>query len=317
MVSLLGVNHQFPPDLIFNPGVVRECQPKGTPERWKDMASMVVHPAHRLRGLGLHIAPQPYCQVCFAPQTRPYVARDRSQGLRMTVRVCERCGYVEMPDTARREKVRAVVTDRMRSRGRAADRRDRELGMAMLAVDVLARPDLSVLLLGYGRSVSNRRVGQLAAVARVIGQDITAIGDDREFVGDGPAGGERFDVVVAADIVERFTDPHAGFAKIFGLVDADGVLICSMRVYDSRDLEHQRHRFGRTHASHYTPKSLRRIAAAHNWSVDFRLPAREPHAGKRQRYVIFARSQTVMEAVSDYFGRHRFAPPDDSAPAMM
>lgn len=278
---------------------------------------MVVHPARRLRGLGLHVAPQPYCQVCFAPQTRPYVARDRSHGLRMTVQVCERCGYVEMPDAARRSQIRTVVPGRMRSRGRAADRRDRELGMALLAVDVLARPDLSVLLCGYGRSAGNRCVARLAAVAQVVGQDITAISEDREFVGDGPSGGERFDVVIAADIVERFSDPHAGFAKVFGLVAPDGVLICSLRVYDSRDLGQQRHRFGRTHASHYTPKSLRRLAGAHNQYVDFRLPAREPHAGKRQRYVIFARSQTVMESVSDYFGRHRFAPPDDSAPAMV
>jgi SAM-dependent methyltransferase len=235
----------------------------------------------------------------------------------MTVQVCERCGYVEMPDIERRAHVRTVVSRRRRSRGRAADRQDRELGMALLAVGVLDRPDLSVVICGYGRSAGNRRVARLAAVARVVGQDITAISDDREFVGDGPSGGERFDVVVAADIVERFTDPHAGFAKIFGLVAPDGVLICSMRVYDSHDLEHQRHRFGRTHASHYTPKSLRRLAAAHNQFVDFRLPAREPHAAKRQRYVIFARSQTVMESVSDYFGRHRFAPPDDSAPAVV
>lgn len=274
---------------------------------------MVVQPARRLRGLGLHVTPQPYCQVCFAPQTRAYVARDRGHGSRMTVRVCERCGYVEMPDSVRRDQVRAVVPDRTRSRGRAADRRERELGMALLAVDVLARPDLSVLLCGYGRSVGNRRISRLAGVGRVVGQDLTAITDDREFVGDGPAGGERFDVVIAADIVERFTDPHAWFAKIFRLVATDGVLICSMRVYDSRDLEQQRHRFARAHASHYTPKSLRRLASAHNQFVDFRLPPREPRTVKRQRYVIFARSQAVMESVSDYFGRHRFAPPDDSA----
>lgn len=278
---------------------------------------MVVHPARRLRGLGLHVAPQPYCQVCFAPQTRTYVARDRSHGLRMTVLVCERCGYVEMPDTERRPRVRAAGPPGVRSRGRTGDRRDRELSMALLAVDVLARPDLSIVLCGHGRSAGNRCVARLPAVARIVGQDVTTISADREFVGDGPPGGERFDVVIAANIVERFSDPHAGFAKIFGLVAPDGMLICSMRVYDNRDLEQQRHRFGSTDASHYTPKSLRRLAAAHSQLVDFRLPAREPRAGKRQRYVIFAQSRTVMDAVSDYFGRHRFAPPDDSAPAMV
>jgi hypothetical protein len=34
---------------------------------------------------------------------------------------------------------------------------------------------------------------------------------------------------------------------------------------------------------------------------------------KRLRYVIFSRSDSVMESVSDYFGRHGFAPPGASA----
>lgn len=192
-------------------------------------------------------------------------------------------------------------------------RGDRELGMTRLAADVLGRADLSVLICGYGGSATNRRVSRLAAVDRVVAEDIATISDQREFVGTGPSGGERFDVVVAADVIERFEDPHMAFAKVFALVAPDGVLICSTSVYDSRDLERQRHHFGRTHVSHYTPKSLRRIADAHNQRVDFRLPSREPRAGKRKRYVIFSRSQCVMDAFSDYFGQHRFAPPDDLA----
>jgi 2-polyprenyl-3-methyl-5-hydroxy-6-metoxy-1,4-benzoquinol methylase len=189
--------------------------------------------------------------------------------------------------------------------------------MVRLAVDVLARPGLSVLLCGYQRSAGNPQVARLDAVEQVVSQDITAISDHREFVGSGPAGGERFDIVIAANVIERFEDPHMAFAKIFGLVAPDGVLICSSSVYDKRDLEHQRHQFGRTHVSHYTSKSLRRIADTHDQRVDFRLPSRDRRAGKRKRYVIFSRSPRVMAAVSDYFGQHRFAPPDGSAAEVM
>jgi hypothetical protein len=145
----------------------------------------------------------------------------------------------------------------------------------------------------------------------VLAQDVVAISDDREFVGDGPAGGERFDVVVAEAAVERFDDPHIAFAKLFGLLADDGILVCSSRIYTAGDLEQQCHRFAPGQVSHYSPKSLRRIAGAHNLRVDFRHPPRGAAAGRGNRFVIFSRSPDVMDAVSDYFGRNRFAPPDE------
>ena len=186
--------------------------------------------------------------------------------------------------------------------------------MARLALDVLGRPDLTVLVCGYRRTPRRLPTPAVTEVAKVCGQDLATIADEREFVGSGPAGGERYDIVVAADVIECFGDPQMWFAKLFGLVVPDGVLICSASLYDARDLQRRHHHFADGHLSHYTPKTLRRIAHAHDYRVDFRLPAPENRRGKRRRYVIFSRSEQVMDAVSDYFGRHRFAPPDD-APA--
>ena len=61
--------------------------------------------------------------------------------------------------------------------------------------------------------------------------------------------------------------------------------------------------------SYYSPESLRSIARANGMHVDFRVPlASTGSAGSRKRYVIFSHSATVMESVSDYFGRTMYAP---------
>jgi SAM-dependent methyltransferase len=258
--------------------------------------------ARRLRGVTLRAAPQPYCQVCFGPQTRLRVVRDPESKRKVAARVCPRCGYVELPDNAG-----AKPGGTPPSAPRARNRRTTELGMVRLAADVLSRDELSVAICGVGPRADNRRVSRLPQVERVAAEDLDAMGDYQEFAGRGYAGGERFDVVVAANVIDRFEDPHVGFAKIFNLVAADGVLICLTSIYDGGDLRKQRRIFTAGRVSYYTPESLRRIAHAHDLRVDFRMPA--PGARRRKRYVIFSRSDGVMESVSDYFGRHRFAPP--------
>jgi hypothetical protein len=184
-----------------------------------------------------------------------------------------------------------------------------EVGMVRLAADVLRREELSVAICGVGPRAHNRRVANLPQVDRVAAEDLAAIGDYQEFSGRGQAGGERFDVVVAAEVIDRFEDPHVGFSKIFNLVAADGVLICLTSIYDGGDLRRQRRIFTARPVSYYTPESLRRIAHAHDLRVDFRMPATGAKPQKRKRYVIFSRSDSVMESVGNYFGRNRFAPP--------
>src|ERR1700742_846751 len=124
------------------------------------MVNVVVQPARRFR---LRAAPQPYCQVCFAPQTRLYVARERPSGRRISVRECERCGYVELPDNAGYDG-RSPHDRESEGRPRLAHRRERELAMARLAVEILGRAEVSVVVCGYGRSRSNPRLSGLPEV---------------------------------------------------------------------------------------------------------------------------------------------------------
>jgi hypothetical protein len=128
-----------------------------------------------------------------------------------------------------------------------------EVAMARLAGDLLSGPDRSVLIWRRGE-----------------------------------AGTERYDVVVAADVIGQFRDPHVDFTELFSRVDAAGLLICSTQIYDGGKLYRQRYVFGPGHASYYSPDSLRRIAAAHQMRVDIQVPrvqATKNH--HRWRYVIF------------------------------
>jgi SAM-dependent methyltransferase len=233
--------------------------------------------------------------------------RDPESKRKVAARVCPRCGYVELPDNAGAKRLAADAASQ--GEPRTGNRRTMEVGMVRLAADVLSRDALSVAICGVGPRADNRRVSRLPQVERVAAEDLDAIGDYQEFAGRGLAGGERFDVVVAANIIDRFEDPHVGFAKIFNMVAADGLLICLTSIYDGGDLRKQRRIFTAAPVSYYTPESLRRIAHAHDLRVDFRMPAIGARPRKRKRYVIFSRSERVMESVGDYFGRHRFAPP--------
>jgi hypothetical protein len=235
--------------------------------------ALVVDSARRLRGLpGLRAAPQPYCQVCFGPATKLRVLRDPHSARTLAVRICDRCGYVEVPESIDDDEAAPIapVTASVR----------RERAMSKLGADVLGRPDVSVL----------------------------AISEHPEVLeSDQPETGP-YDVVVAADVIDRFEDPLVDFAKIFRLLDNRGVLICSSTIHDGGAMSGRRHVFGRGRGSYFTPQSLRRVASVHNVRVDFRLPPPSSKSGSRRRYVIFTRSPDVMAAVTDYFARNRHAP---------
>ena len=106
----------------------------------------------------------------------------------------------------------------------------------------------------------------------------------------GEAGTDRYDVVVAADVIGQFRDPLVDFTELFSRVDAAGLLICSTQIYDGGKLDRQRYVFGPGHASYYSPDSLRRIAAAHQMRADIQIPTVQATKNHhRWRYVIFTR----------------------------
>jgi hypothetical protein len=184
------------------------------------------------------------------------------------VRLCPRCGYVEIPD------LEPAVAP-----ARAAGRRG-EAALTRLAAEVLGKDDLSVLVARAGTDRDEAQLRGLAGVARV---DIASVGDPPGCVEQN--GG--YDVVVAVD-VGQFRDPHVEFGRLFGRLREGGVLVCSTRIYRSGDLNRHRYRFVPGCASYYSAAALRRIAAAHQMTADIVVPPGSATRGRRRRHVVFA-----------------------------
>jgi SAM-dependent methyltransferase len=250
--------------------------------------------------------------VCHASDVTPQSVSNKNRGRTLNVLVCGTCGHVAIPENTH-DYTAATSTKNlgMAPRCGTEKRTGREFGMAELGVDVLGRQGLSVLVYGVGRSKDNLHIAKLPAVSRTVIGDIMKIRDDAEFIDISGEATETFDVVVACEVIEHFTDPLVDFPKLFGWVAPGGILVCSTNIHDGGSLSGQRYLFGRGHVSYYSPRALRVIARASGWHVDFRLPlmASSPGPkGVRKRYVIMSPDADVMERVSDYFGRHPYAP---------
>jgi hypothetical protein len=252
----------------------------------------------------------PGCLVCLSSDTSFQVVASPRTGRQMTAIVCANCGYTHLPENAH-DYTESTSTKSLGVAPRVGtkDRTGREFGMAQMGAEVLGRRKLSVLIYGVGRSQDNVHIGKLPEVDRVAIGDIMKIRDDAEFVDISKPAADRFDIVVACEVIEHFTDPRPDFEQLFGYVAEDGVLICSTNINDGVRLERQAYIFGRGHTSYYTPEALRTIASAQGVRVDFRVPlSGTGPAGPRKRYVIVTRSDAVMDSVSNYFGRHQYAP---------
>lgn len=253
------------------------------------------------------------CPVCSSPETATLLVTCRELGKEQDVRVCSACGYVRMPGNTHdyASATSAAAFDHAHRCG-TDDREGREYGMARLGVETLGGSGLSVLIYGVGRSMDNLHIAKLPEVDRAVIGDIVRVRDDAAFVDISGHATDEFDIVVASEVIEHFTDPRLDFEKLFSWVTEEGILICSTNIHDGGTLNNRRYIFGRGHVSYYSPRSLRVIAKQLGWHVDFRLPlAVVGRAGPRKRYVIFSRSRDVMDRVSEYFGSHPYAPSEE------
>jgi hypothetical protein len=181
--------------------------------------------------------------------------------------------------------------------------------MAQMAIDILGRADLDVLVYGAGRSLDNRHIAELPQVRHVAIADVMKLRDDAEFIDSNLPAPRRFDVVIASEVVEHFLDPRIDLEALLAYVDTDGMLVCSTNLYDGGNLSRQSYPFVPGHVSYWSEGSVRRAAAANGVHVDIRIPlVATGFAGPRKRYLLFTRSQVVMDSIGRYFSTHEFAP---------
>ena len=250
------------------------------------------------------------CRVCHSPGvSRRQVQYKDNAALRKTVNLCDDCGYLAIDEMGPSHYRAATSLDELPNCQRIGntERPGREFQMARMALQILGRKGgQDVLVYGAGRSLDNLHIQRLRRAGTVSIADIMKVRDDAPFIDVNHPGEQRFPVVVASEVLEHFRDPWSDFATLLGMVDPRGLLVCGTNIHDGRpNLEHDRYIYYRDHTSYYSVESIRRIATAMGFYVDFRFP---DGLARRKRYILFTRSLAVLERTADYFGRVPLAP---------
>jgi SAM-dependent methyltransferase len=238
----------------------------------------------------------------------------RTAGKRRTLRllVCEQCRYVSLPDNGH-DYARVASTQGLSGgvapRCATVDTPGRETAMARLGLEVLQRPNASVLVYGAGQSLDVHHIAKLPQSGRVAIGDLVKLRDDAEFIDINQISSDPFDVVVASEVLEHFPDPWQNLKNLFSYVKDDGIIIAGTNIRDHGPLNTVIYLWHRGHVSYFSPESLRHIARAEGMHLDFRFPLKATrYRRKCKRYIIFSRSATVMEGVADWFGAEVYAP---------
>lgn len=251
------------------------------------------------------------CLVCGSRRTH-VVTVDRKKRS-YDIRVCERCGYLSNFDNAVDYTTFDTVKNfKLTTRVGTLDHRGREFHMAVMGAEILARADLQVMVFGAGRSLDYQHIGKLPAVARVVMSDVVELTGEAEFINILDGTDEKFDLIVACEVVEHFADPRTEFARLFDLLTDDGLLVCSTNIFDGGNFAKHNYLYSRGHVSYYSARAVERIARENRIRVDFRTPAIAlGSAGPRKRYLLFTRSGENVRNTAGYFERHAYAPSED------
>lgn len=231
------------------------------------------------------------------------------------IRACDRCGYLSnFANTVDYSAFTSVKSFRLTPRVGTEQHRGREFHMASMGVDILARSGLQVMVFGAGRSLDYRHIGRLSDVDRVVMSDVVELTSEVDFINIRDGTDERFDLIIACEVVEHFTDPRPEFARLIELLKPEGMLVCSTNVYDGGNFAKHTYLYSRGHVSYYSAKAIRLLARKNRIDVDFRTPEIVlGTAGPRKRYLLFTRSRHNRLGIERYFADREFAPAEDVA----
>lgn len=228
---------------------------------------------------------------------------------------CRSCGFVSNPDNLH-DYAEAGFTEGSRPEvgTRAGDgvQPRREFRMAEMAADILANrlagspPEL--LVFGAGLSRDHQLISSQLPFARIALADISNFQSVQDFV-ELDAVDQKFDVVIASEVLEHFTDLETDFNNLFSKVKDSGLVIAGTNIHDGSPLHRLVYPFSPGHVSYHSGRSLLAVARRFGMTLDFRVPAvAMGGAGPRKRYVFFYRDPALSECISQYFADHCLAP---------
>ncbi|NRQ49378.1 class I SAM-dependent methyltransferase [Aeromicrobium stalagmiti] len=253
------------------------------------------------------------CLVCGSRRTHVTTVQRKRRAY--DIRVCEACGYLSnFTNTVDYSAFQSVESFKLSPRVGTAQHQGREFHMAQMGVAILRRPALQAMVFGAGRSLDYQHIARLPTVARVVMSDVVELTGEADFVNITEGTDERFDLIIACEVVEHFEDPRAEFRRLFELLTPGGLLVCSTNVYDGGNFAKHTYLYLRGHVSYYTPRALTHIARRSGLTVDFRTPAiAQGSVGPRKRYLLFTRSPEVVARTDEYFVDRPYAPSEDVA----
>jgi hypothetical protein len=261
------------------------------------------------------------CQVCGSELPPPLTLTCRAYGPYfgnvVTFLECASCGFISAPNNTHEYATEAdfhgiempdVNSGRVGSRLRPG----REYFMASMANDIMERSELkagSVLFYGAGMSLDHRRISDEFPNKVVKVCDLSNFQETENFISTDSQ--EKFDVVIACEVVEHFTDVKENFSKLLSKCSENGMVVLSTNISDESSLSSLEYPFREGHTAYYSGRSLillmKQIDPA--YKVDFRAPrASIAQLGSRKRYILIYRDVGIELGISDYFSRHLMAP---------
>lgn len=283
------------------------------------IAQLLRHPARSARAVARRvrrvvlIRSNTPCLVCGSRRT--HVTTIPRKRRTYEIRVCERCQYLSNFDnTVDYSQFQTVASFKLSPRVGTELHRGREFHMGQMGVDILGRSGLQVMVFGAGRSLDYRHLGALTEVERVVMSDVVELTTEADFININDGTDERFDLIIACEVVEHFEDPRAEFRRLFELLSDDGLLVCSTNIYDGGNFAKQTYLYLRGHVSYYSARAIQHIARENRIHVDLRTPEiATGSVGPRKRYLLFTRSDANVRQTEEYFTQHEYAPSEDVA----
>ena len=231
------------------------------------------------------------------------------------IRVCDRCGYLSNFDnTVDYTAFESVQSFKLSPRVGTTEHQGREFHMGRMGVDILGRTGLQVMVFGAGRSLDYQHLAKLPQVERVVMSDVVELTGEAEFVNILKGTDDRFDLIIACEVVEHFEDPRTEFSRLFDLLTPGGLLVCSTNIYDGGNFARHNYLYLRGHVSYYSERAIGHLARRNGMQVELRTPAIAlGAAGPRKRYLLFSRSPEITSRTADYFADRSHAPSEDVA----
>jgi hypothetical protein len=232
--------------------------------------------------------------------------------------ICDSCGLVLAPGNAHEltsEQDFLEAEGGILTRVGTDERRGREYHMATMAHDLLCRAGMSprrALIYGAGLSKDHAWLRRTWPDVRTYVCDLANLQGAADFVS--PDSREVFDVVIASEVVEHFTEVERQFPQMLSKMSEDGLLVFSTNVSDKTPLSGLIYPFIPGHTAYYSGRALILLAQAHDarMCVDFRVPrAALAHLGPRKRYVLMYRNHRIQAAIAEYFAENFTAPSEE------